>query len=81
MTDDLVKRLHNLCAPDGVLALHSNSRDDVYEAVRVILGVGKKLRLITNTLEATLRDPLTDEWLEFCKAVIEHSRSGEDQDD
>lgn len=77
MMDDLVKRLHKLSAPDGILALHSDFRDDVYEAVRFMIGLRKQLRLTTNTLEATLNDPLTEEWVMFCRAVIEHSRAVE----
>jgi hypothetical protein len=35
----------------------------------------EQLRIITNALEVSLTEPMTKNWIEFCKALIERSRS------
>jgi hypothetical protein len=62
--------------PDGPLALHSDFRDDVSKAIRVMESLRRQLQLTTNTLKTTLqRDYDDDEWVEFCRNIIEHSRT------
>jgi len=35
----------------------------------------KQLQLVTDALEASLTEPMSKNWVEFCEALIEHSRS------
>jgi len=35
----------------------------------------KQLQLVTDALAASLTEPMSKNWVEFCEALIEHSRS------